>query len=89
MHGDGALVDVVGAEIVAGYVLRLEFSTGEVGEVDVEDLLHGPAFEPVRRDYATFAAVRVDADAGTIAWPNSADLSPDALYAKARKVRRC
>jgi hypothetical protein len=39
----------------------------------------GPVFEEIRRDPAVFAAVRVDADAGTIVWPNGADLAPDTL----------
>jgi len=36
------------------------------------------------RDPALFARVEVDAEAGTIVWPNGADLDPDVLYAAAR-----
>jgi hypothetical protein len=38
-------------------------------------------FEPLR-DPAYFAQVRVDADLGTVAWPNGADLDPDVLYGR-------
>lgn len=83
MH-DGAFVDVVGVRVLTGYVLQLTFSTGEVGEVDVEDLLWGPVFEPLRRDYAAFSAVRADPELGTIVWSNGADLSPETLYSRSR-----
>ena len=36
-------------------------------------------FAPLQ-DPAYFARVSVDADAGTIVWPNGADLDPDVLY---------
>src|SRR5262249_5678639 len=38
-------------------------------------------FEPLR-DPARFAEVQVNADLGTICWPNEADLAPEVLYAK-------
>ncbi|MBI3809853.1 MAG: DUF2442 domain-containing protein, partial [Nitrospirae bacterium] len=37
----------------------------------------GPVFEPIRNDPAFFQAVRVEA--GTVVWPNGADLCPDVL----------
>lgn len=35
------------------------------------------------QDPSFFARVSVDADAGTIVWPNGVDLDPDMLYAAA------
>jgi len=34
---------------------------------------------------AYFAQVRVDAEAGTVVWPNGADMAPEPLYAEARR----
>jgi len=39
----------------------------------------GPVFEPLK-DPKVFRQVRVDKEAGTVAWPNGADLDPDVLY---------
>jgi len=44
----------------------------------MQDRLWGPVFEPLR-DPAIFAQAFVD-DFGAVAWPNGADLAPDALY---------
>lgn len=79
-------VDVTDVKVLARYVLELTFSTGEVRVLDVEEFLWGPAFEPLRSDYHLFTAVRVDPEAGTIVWPNGADLSPEALYAASKPV---
>ena len=42
-----------------------------------------PSASPLR-DAAYFAQVRVDAESGTIAWPNGIDLAPEPLYEEAR-----
>jgi hypothetical protein len=78
------LVDVTGVRVLARYVLELTFDTGETRVVDVEGWLTGPMFEPLLADYALFTSVRVDPDAGTIVWPNGADLSPSGLYAASK-----
>ena len=48
--------------------------------VDLEPYLGGPVFDPVRTDPDVFASVSVARDAGTIVWPNGADMAPDALH---------
>jgi hypothetical protein len=45
----------------------------------VRPLLHGPVFEPLQ-DPTEFAKVFLDPICRTIAWPNGADLAPEALY---------
>lgn len=57
-----------------GLRLRLGLTDGRVVERDVDALLRGPIFEPLRRDRRLFEAVRVEG--GTIVWPNGADLCP-------------
>jgi hypothetical protein len=60
-----------------GFALELQLTDGSVIERDVADLLMGPIFEPLRVDRALFQAAR--AEAGTVVWPNGADLCPDVL----------
>ena len=62
------------------YRVLLEFNTGEQKSVDLDPLLRGPVFEPIRSSRAMFRAVRVDEELGTIVWPNGADMDPDVLY---------
>ena len=59
------------------YVLRLTLTDGTDVERDVANLMTGPIFEPLRGDAALFGALRVEA--GTVIWPNGADLDPDVL----------
>lgn len=58
-----------------------------VHAIDLDPYLDGPAFAAIRQDPAVFAAVTVDSDAGTITWPNGADLAPDVLYDGRRSAR--
>jgi Protein of unknown function (DUF2442) len=44
---------------------------------DIDDLLRGPVFEPIRSDEATFRRVRVRR--GTIVWPGGIDIDPHVL----------
>ena len=67
-------------EPLDGFVLRLGFDDGTLREVDLEDDLWGPVFEPLRRDPQLFRQVRVDEELGTVVWPNGADLDPDVLH---------
>jgi hypothetical protein len=65
---------------IAGFVVRLEFTDGTAREVDLEKYLRGPIFELIRTDPARFREVTVEPGAGTISWPNGADIDPDVLY---------
>jgi hypothetical protein len=62
--------------------LSIRFDDGTQGEIELRDRLFGPVFEPFR-DPAMFRRVFVD-EFGAIAWPNGADLAPDALYERLR-----
>ena len=76
------LMDIVAAKALGDYRLHLRFEDGVEGVVDLAPLLSFQGiFEPLR-DPAYFAQVRVDADLGTVAWPNGADLDPDVLYGR-------
>jgi hypothetical protein len=81
---DYPLVDVAVVRVLARYVVELTFDDGAVKVLDLEDWLVGPAFQAVRDDYTAFCAVRVNTESGTIEFPNGADLSPAALYLRAK-----
>lgn len=74
------MIRVSTVQILGGHRLRLGFTDGSEGVVDVAPYLRGPIFEPLREDPDLFAAVEVDDELGTIVWPNGADLDPDVLY---------
>lgn len=77
------MYDVVDARYVEGYTVWLRFEDGTEGQVDLSSELYGEVFEPLR-DPAFFSQVRVNADTGTVEWPNGADFAPEFLYEKAR-----
>ena len=74
---------VVGAAVVGDHVLRLPFSDGTVGNVDFSGEPWTGVLEPLS-DPDYFAQVTIDADAGTVVWPNGIDLAPEPLYEQAR-----
>jgi hypothetical protein len=78
------LVDITAVEVVGDHRLRLTFEDGTVGEVDFTKREWRGVLEPLG-DAAYFAQVRVDAEAGTLAWPNGIDLAPEPLYEEARR----
>ncbi len=78
------LIDVTDVRVLARYVVELTFADGSERVIDLEPLLWGPMFEPLLADYELFRQVKVDPDAGTIVWPNGADVSPRTLFAESR-----
>lgn len=80
------VIDVTAARVLARYVVELTFETGETKVIDLEPLLRGPVFQPLVDDYALFKRLRVDPEAGTIVWPNGADVSPRTLYRRSRDI---
>jgi hypothetical protein len=78
MQSIDRLVRVIKAKPQGEFRVVLEFEDGTVKNVDLAPYLHGPIFEPIREDPNLFEQVRVEA--GTIVWPNGADIDPDVLY---------
>ena len=74
------MVSVRAVTPLDGFRVLLGFSTGEEKTVDLEPLLRGPVFEPLRENPELFRRVRVDEESGTIVWENGADIDPDVLY---------
>ncbi len=73
-------MDITHVEVLHDHVIRLRFADGVEKSIDLEPYLHGPVFAKIRSDQKVFASVKVDPEAGTIVWPNGADLAPDVLY---------
>jgi hypothetical protein len=73
------IVNIQEAHYIDGYRIRLHFNTGEVGEVDLSDLLRRyPAAEPLL-DQDVFRGFRLD-DWPTLTWPCGFDVAPETLY---------
>jgi len=73
---------VTRAEYCGGHRIRLTFNDGVVGDVDFAAWLSGPVFEPLK-DAASFAEFFLEA--GTVCWPNGADIAPETLYREAKR----
>jgi Protein of unknown function (DUF2442) len=68
-----------------GYAVYVRFDDSTSADVDLSYLLdYGGVFEPLR-DAEYFRQLRADPDAGTIVWPNEADIAPETLYAHAQR----
>jgi hypothetical protein len=78
------LVDITAVAVIGDDRLRLAFADGTVGDVDFAGREWRGVFEPLGEP-AYFARVAVDPDAGTITWPNGADMAPEPLYEEARR----
>ena len=75
------MLEVTAAECLGGHRLRIGFSNGDAGTVDLTDALWGPMFEPLK-DPATFQRFELSSVLHTIRWENNADLAPEYLYTK-------
>ena len=75
------LIDIVEARPLEPYRLHLRFADGVEGVVDLERLVTFRGVFERLRDPDRFREVSVNAELGTIVWPNGADLDPDVLYA--------
>jgi hypothetical protein len=75
------MLEVIQAEYVEGYRLKVSFSSGERGVVDLADALWDPVFAPLRNvtQFQQFYLLPV---LYTIAWANEADFAPEYLRAR-------
>ena len=81
------LKDIVEVSVRHPHKLWVRFEDGVNGEIDVAAITNfAGVFAPLREE-AAFAGVIVNAELGTIQWPNGADLDPDVLYASLSGVQ--
>jgi hypothetical protein len=66
-------------DIVGPYTLAVAFTDGTAQRINFRPVLHGAVFG-VLQDLATFNAVTLDSEIGTLTWPNGADFDPATLH---------
>ncbi len=70
-------LEVVRAEYVSGYRIKLWFNNNVIKEVDLSDSLKGDVFMPLK-DLNFFKRFTIKFN--TIEWENGADIAPEHLY---------
>lgn len=72
-------------QVLPNWQLSVEFNDGLVGIVDIAELVNAPTpgVFAALRDPAFFLQAYLDY--GAVAWPNGADLAPEAMYKAIRK----
>ena len=65
--------------IVGPFTLSVAFADGSEQNIDFRPVLYGGLFGPLQ-ELAMFNAVTLDAEAGTLIWPNGADFDPATLH---------
>src|SRR5437868_3962033 len=70
---------VSAVEPLGGFRLRLSFDDQTTREIDLERVLEGEIYGPLRNP-ALFAAVSIDPEIHTLVWPNGADFDPAILH---------
>jgi hypothetical protein len=72
--------DVVSIKYRGNYVYQVAFDDGRCGDIDFLDYLDkGPVVKPLQ-NVSGFKQASIEA--GTISWPNGADIAPETLYDK-------
>ena len=70
-------LEVIEAEYIRGYLVKVKFNNGEIKLVDLENSLQGPVFEPLK-DINYFRRFTIHFN--TIEWQNGADFAPEYLF---------
>ena len=66
------------AKYTSDFKLWVTFSDGLDCELDLDNQLVGPIFEPLKQQ-SFFSQLAFDAELETVVWPNGADLAPEFL----------
>ena len=73
--------EVVEAKIIKDYIVELVFDDFKKGIIDLRQYLGRGIFKGLL-DKRKFRQMKVNAELGTICWPNGADIAPDTLYSQ-------
>ncbi len=72
-------IKIKAGKVIRPYLLDLTYNDGSTKRVDLEQVLYGALFGPLRNQ-ELFAQVRLNSEIETIEWPNGADFHPETLY---------
>jgi len=72
------MLHVTSVKYISDKIVWLSFDDGVSGEVDLEEALVGPVFEPLK-DNSEFSKLYFDEELETLVWPNGADFAPEFL----------
>lgn len=73
--------EIIEAKIIKDYTVELTFDDLKKGVVNLRKFLGKGIFKELL-DKKKFRQMKVDAELGTICWPNGADIAPDTLYSE-------
>lgn len=76
------LPEIVEAKWLKEYSVQVTFSDLRKGIVDLKKYLGRGVFKELK-NLEMFKRLKVDAELGTISWPNGADIAPEVLYREA------
>ena len=71
--------EVIDAKIIKDYAVEVIFDDFKKGIIDLRQYLGRGIFKELLNK-KRFRQMHVDAELGTICWPNGADIAPDTLY---------
>jgi hypothetical protein len=74
--------EVIEAKIIKDYTIKVVFDDFKKGIIDLRKYLGKGIFKELLNK-KKFRQMKVDAELGTICWPNGADIAPDRLYSEA------
>lgn len=66
-------------KVLKPYSVEVSFNDGKVKKINLEPVLHGSVFGPLRNP-ELFREVKINKEVHTIEWPNGADFHPETLY---------
>ena len=69
---------ITNVTVLEGYILKLEYSDGKQGTVDLSRLVGKGVFS-LWNDYKAFQDVKIGSS-GELLWSDQVDLCPDSLY---------
>ena len=76
------LYDIINAEYVEGYKLKVVFEDNKQGIVDFSSYTDKGGIFDKFRDIEFFKNFSVSDDLGTIVWNNEIDIAPETIYEK-------